>query len=641
MVRNKWAIFLGSITLFFGIFFIWGFLYWNQQNEMFVNRPVAQPLLDITSQVAVKDKYDVIVVGTDPEGVIAAVSAARNGLKTLLVDGRNRAILGGLATLGGLNSLDMNPGPNGQILNKGMFSEWYKMIEGDSFDVNTAANAFNKMVTNEPNIELLLKTKAIVPLVKKGADGGIDLLDTLEITLEDGSKRKVIAKSIIDATQDADIAAAAGVPWTFGREDLGDKEARMAVTLVFRLTNVTTNVWKQIYGKLQNDGNIHTGASLYSAWGYSELYNYQAKNPTRVKMRGLNIGRQNDDTILINALQIFGINGLDPSSVSSAFDIGKQELPFVVDYIKETIPELSGVELGGTSPELYVRESRHIIGEYRLTMLDVLENRDQWDRIAFGSYPVDIQRLSPSDNGAVVSQPIQYAIAFRSIVPKKVDGLLVVGRSASFDTLPHGSARVIPVGMATGEAAGAAAKISQDLGITFRQLSASKEAIKTMQELLTKQGMDLQKIDIPDGDFMKHRFYAGLQAVISMGLVIGGYDNNGFRMDVSSNEPRFINLMNGVRKVHSTFFKGPAMTGRVVKDITKEPPLSLQLTTDIIANYIGLKVAVNQGMETLKQKGYLKEETINLITNPKSLTNAETYMLVRDVVANLTGKIYK
>ena len=102
-----------------------------------------------------KEAYDVIVVGTDPEGVAAAVSAARNGLSTLLVEGRNRTMLGGLMTQGGLNTIDMNymprtnPLSKHEVFNKGIFSEWYSKVEGDSFDVNTAANAFYDMVRAE------------------------------------------------------------------------------------------------------------------------------------------------------------------------------------------------------------------------------------------------------------------------------------------------------------------------------------------------------------------------------------------------------------------------------------------------------------------------------------------------------------
>lgn len=93
-----------------------------------------------------KDSYDLIVVGTDLEGFAAAVSGARNGLRTLLVDDRGRDALGGLMTVGWLNSIDMNwnrtspplPGQEQDYYNKGLFAEWYKKTEGHSFDVVTA-----------------------------------------------------------------------------------------------------------------------------------------------------------------------------------------------------------------------------------------------------------------------------------------------------------------------------------------------------------------------------------------------------------------------------------------------------------------------------------------------------------------------
>lgn len=98
-----------------------------------------------------------------------------------------------------------------------------------------------------------------------------------------------------------------------------------------------------------------------------------------------------------------------------------------------------------------MRESRHIIGEYQLTIDDVLENRDCWDKIAIGSYPVDVQPTAQQTYGTVVGNPDRYAIPYRSIVPLEVENLLVVGRSASYKSLAAGSARVIPIGMAEGE----------------------------------------------------------------------------------------------------------------------------------------------------------------------------------------------
>jgi len=591
----------------------------------------AQTLETVQSVDRVKDSYDVIVVGTDPEGIMAAVSAARNGLSTLLVEGREeRTVLGGLMTVGWLNSVDHNYDRKtsriDDILNKGLFEEWYKQVEGDSFDVTTAANVFYRMVKNEPNIDLYMNAKSVVPLLGAGKNGN-KLVTGIELTKRDGAKQQVAAKAVIDATQDADFAAAAGVPFTIGREDIGDPNSRMAVTLVFRMKNVTPDVWEKVKKRLRDDGDPNTDANERSAWGYTEMQKYPPVNKERTRMRGLNIGRQNDGTILINALQIFGIDALDPKSRAEAFEIARNELPHVVAHMKQLYPEFAGLELDGTAPELYVRETRHMIGEYRLTMIDVLENRDQWDRIAFGSYPVDIQRISPTDNGAVMSHPVQYAIPFRSIVPLKVDGLLVVGRSASFDTLPHGSARVIPVGAATGEAAGAAARIAIDNGVTFREMAASKELIALLQNRLNEQGMELHPFSIDPLPYMKHKAYPGLKVAVSMGLTTGGY-NNDFRLDEPSNPQRMVNQMLSVRRVMG-LAGDPSTVVSGIADPTK-PPLTLDQAAWTIAKAAGYDIGAQQAVAELTAKGLLKPETVDGIADKTKLTNGDTFMMIKD-----------
>lgn len=621
-----------------------GWTFWDRQHPREPQGGAGKPqqLIKVESSKTIRDSYDVIVVGTDPEGIAAAVSSARNGLKTLLVDGRDRDILGGLFTLGWLNTIDMNraPGQKGvaggsQVLNKGFFSEWFKKIEGDSFDVTTAANAFYELVKNEPNIDLLMKTTSMVPMMQSGP-GGTSVIEGLQVTKADGTKQNIRAKAVIDATQDADIAAAAGVPYTYGREDLGDKNAKMAVTLVFRLKNVTPDVWKKIRERLEGDNDPGTGANEVSAWGFKEMYNYQEVNKGRVKMRGLNVGRQNDNTVLINALQIFGIDGTDPKSRAEGMEIGKKELPYVVDYMRKNIPEFANVELDATAPELYVRETRHIQGEYRLNILDVCENRDQWDRIAFGSYEVDIQRTSPTDSGAVVCVPEQYAIPFRSIVPKKVDGLLVVGRSASYDTLPHGSARTVPVGMAEGQAAGAAAKLAIEKGITFRQLSASKEDIAELQKRLNEQGMELKPFQIKPQPYMQHKAYPGLRAALMLGLATSDYNNN-FKLDEPSNPKRVVNLLGGARKIKPSAFVGDpqAAIKGMSEDDAKTLPVTLNQAAYTIALALGYKTTPDQAVTVLEQKGLLSADTLKLIGNQQKLTNGDTYLLIKDLQEGL------
>lgn len=605
--------------------------------------PTKQELEKVKSVKKAKETYDVIVVGTDPEGLAAAVSAARNGLNTLLVDGRNREMLGGLMTLGGLNTIDMNYAPKmnplgkEEVFNKGFFSEWYKQIEGDSFDVNTAANAFNQLVSAEKNIDILLHTQKIEPVLGPAASGSVPVQGAV-LTLADGSKQTVRAGAVIDATQDADFAAAAGVPFTFGREDLGDPKSRMAVTLVFKLKNVTSEVWDKMAKRLNNDNSDGTGVNEVSVWGYGEMSSYPPINKERAKMRGLNMGRQNDNTALVNSLQIFNVDTFDPKSVQEAIDIANKELPNVVAYMKQTFPEFAGVELGGTASELYVRETRHIQGEYRLNIVDVCTNGDQWDRIGFGSYPVDIQRTSPADNGNVVCAPKQYAIPFRSIVPLKVDGLLVVSKAASYDTLPHGSARVIPNGMAVGQAAGTAAKLAQLEKLTFRQMSASKEAIAKLQEQLNSQGMEIKPIELKPEPFMEHKAYEGLKSALMLGLASGAYANN-FQLDDAANPKRMVNLVSGAAKK----IKPDAFSGDVTQAVAKlenadKLPLSLEQASYTITQALGLKADLNEAMAKLIENKLLTEASLNLIADKQKLTNADTYLLIKDLKVGVTGK---
>lgn len=590
-----------------------------------------------------KESYDVVVVGTDPEGIAAAVSAARNGLQTLLIDSRNRAVLGGLMTVGWLNSIDMNwdktsaklPGQEQDYYNKGIFMEWYNKTEGHSFDVTTGANAFYELVKAEEHIDLYMKASSIEPIVQKdGANVGVH---GLTVGLPDGTKQQVQAKALIDATQDADVAAASGASFTIGREDLGDAASRMAVTAVFRLNNIDDKAWSLIAKRLNGDGDSNTGVSKMSAWGYGkEMKEYEPLNKERVKMRGLNIGRQLDGTILINALQIFGIDGLNPQSVKEGMDIANKEIPNVINFLKQ-FEEFKNVELSGIAPELYVRETRHLNGLYRLTVIDLLENRDQWDRIAFGSYPADIQRISPNDNGSVVVDPLKYAVPFRSIVPNNVDGILVVGRSASYDTLAHGSARVIPVGMAEGQAAGAAAKLAIKNGITFRAMAESKTLIAELQKSLNDQGMDLKPYTAKKMSFMKHNQYEGLKAAVYMGLAVGSYHNEAFKLDNPSNMQRIVNELNIIKKKYKPFFEGnPSEALKNVNEPAKQA-LTLQQASYTIALGIGLQTTPENAQAELLSKGFVNKSTISLIANPNKLTDGDVFMMLKDTVEKLTG----
>lgn len=645
-LRNKWVIL--ALTAFVLLASGGSYMVYKEKYGGGIDNitRAAQTLEVVESVKQPKDSYDVIVVGTDPEGVAAAVSAARNGLKTLLVDGRNRDVLGGLMTEGWLNSLDNNYdkdktilGSKPDVLNKGIFQEFYDKIEGTSFDVTTAANVFYDLVKKEKNIDVLLKTKAIETILAPGKEDA-KRIDGLTVTMENGTTKTIKAKAVIDATQDADIAAEAGVPFSLGREDLGDPDSKMAVTIVFRLKNADDAFWQEVRKRLDNDGSDETGADEYSAYGYGEIAKYQPLNPKRVKMRGLNIGRQNDGTILINSLQLFGVDPVDPKSVKEAYALADQELPRVLELIKEKYPEFSKLELDGLAPELYVREDRHMYSLYRLTILDILESRDQWDRVAFGSYRVDLQRTSPQDNGAEILAPYKYAVPFRSLVPKNIENLLVVGRSAGYDSLPHGSARVIPTGMAEAQSAGAAAKIAADHGVTFLELAKSKDLIASMQQLVNSQGMDLKPYTPKKQPYEEHKAFPGLKAAVYLGIAVGG-GNNDFKLDEPSNPQRMVNNLNTAKRKYKTQIKGdptaalkPLLDAK--KDASKEP-LTLAQAAYTAAKAAGLNTTPEQAEKDLTAKRLLKPETVQLIADKQKLTNGDAWLILKDLLEGLVN----
>ena len=474
--------------------------------------------------------YDVIVVGGDPEGVCAAVSSARSGLKTLLIEDDHA--LGGLMTLGQLNFIDICEDRQGNILTQGLFMEFYNAVGGTAFDVETAKQFFYDWVVNEEHATLKLNTAFVEPVMDGDSIVGV-------VVNENGEEKTYTASRIIDATVDADVAAAAGAPYTVAGEDYGEKDRQMGVTLVFELSGVN---WDAVTDYLENDDNTGTGATNKAAWGYSrEGYGYEPKD-SMMRLRGFNVARQDNGNVLINALIIFGVDPLSEESKANGIARAQKELEYIVPYVRENFIGFENAELAGTAEQLYVRESRHIIGEYQLTIDDVLENRDQWDKIAIVAYPADIQPAAGQTYGVVVGSPDRYAIPFRSIVPLDVENMLVIGRSASYTSLAAGSARVIPVGMAEGEAAGVASAYSLNHDMSFRDMTKNEKAIADVQKTLKQQGAYLDDFEVHE-TFMEHWAYPGVKVLRSLGIVSGGYGND-YGLDQELSKGRLQNLLN-------------------------------------------------------------------------------------------------
>lgn len=473
--------------------------------------------------------FDVIVFGGEPEGVAAAVSAARNGADVLLVEERDG--LGGLMTYGMLNYLDIPENSNRDVTSQGIFMEWWKMVGGknvSTVDIQEAKDAFAQLVDNEENITLLLDTEVTTVDTENA--------EIKSATLSNG--KTYTAERYIDATADADIAAMSGVSFTTGQEDLGN-DGKMAVTLMIHLTDVDWDGVKKA-GKSGAFGGAEVTKT--AAWGFPDILREYEESEENTRVRGLNIGRtpKNGD-VYINALQIFNVDGLNEEEKQKAIEEGKREIDSFVKWLNKNLEGFENAKVKSYPTELYVRETRHINSLYRLKMADVWEGTPKTDAIAYGAYPLDVQAMSKSDFGFVIMMPDQYAIPYRSIVPVEIDNLLVTSKASGYDSLPASSARIIPTGMAVAEAGGLIAQYTIENNLTLKQLVDEPDHMEKIQKLLVKQDAYLKENSSNKYPYKGDENYEDIKKLYTYSLISAGYDND-LKLDDSITPSTLINL---------------------------------------------------------------------------------------------------
>lgn len=403
-------------------------------------------------ETPVIEEVDVVVAGGGPAGVAAAVSAARNGAKTLLIERYGH--LGGLAT-GGLVICLVETERYGfgickEVVERLLENEAAKIIkptdkpriwmEGTSltgaeaciFDPEILKYVFSKMVS-ESGANLLLHSLIVKSLTDNGKVQGL--------IIEGKSGRKtVIGKVFVDATGDGDLAALSGAPFNVGRHPWG-------INLEFRIGNVDVRramKWREdnpeLYRKLMKRlkaevGTVGWEATLYEnvVWGHGPRF--------------------------------YDVDGLDVRDLTRVEVESCIQIVAALKFFKKHIPGFEKAFILDIASQIGVRETRRIIGEYILTKEDEMTGRDFNDNIARGIF----------------------GIPYRCLIPKKVDGLLVAGRCISTTHEAQGAIRNIPPCMITGQAAGTAAALSAKEKVNPRELN-----IDLLKEALRKQGVRLR-----------------------------------------------------------------------------------------------------------------------------------------------------
>ena len=441
---------------------------------------------------------DVLVVGGGPAGVTAAIAAAREGADVLLIE--QGGFCGGMATRGLVGPFMTCYDAEGkEMIIRGLFEEivdrmvergfaihpsqvmggtaytsWIKIGHDHvtPFEAEGLKLVLDEMLT-EAGVRVLYHTDFLEPIVEgNSVKGGLF-----------HSKSGVgaaSAKVVIDATGDGDVAFRAGASYEMGNEELG---LIQPATMFFRISGVDSaaaeaDIQANLHNFYRKDGVNYRSFH----WRVSE-----AKENGDWSLKRVSIGlfkMPKDDEWCVNTSRIMGVDSTDAESVTNAEIEGRRQADEIFRFLKKYVPGCERATIKSTASHLGIRESRHILGEYRLRADDLLAAKVPEDRIFVAANSVDVHgRFGPTSNEYVPIEGSYYGVPYRSLLPKELDGLLLAGRCVSADSTAAGAIRVMPPCMAMGQAAGIAAAMAAEQGVSVKKIDISE-----LQKRLTKRG---------------------------------------------------------------------------------------------------------------------------------------------------------
>ncbi len=429
-------------------------------------------------------KYDFVVCGGGMTGAACAIAAARKGIKTLLIE-RNGS-LGGVGTSGGVNhllgGLKYKENLGKTLWNvKGIFEEisLELMANGDAVNPDLIDRNHNPhgwtptladgVIFNSLSMEMLLDDKCKA--------SGVDILyftDIIDVLCENGKIKGVVihnksgiafveGECFADTTGDADIAAACNAPTVTGRpEDNGMGPS----SVEFHVRNVDT---AELSDYIQNTGEVRF-KKLIKELRNQGIWDFPYEIFISVQLT-------EEDVYMINTVRQVGVDGTNALSLTNAIIDGRREIHKLFGIMKNHFPGFKDAYIDYVAPVVGIRETRRIIGEFVLTVDDLISQKTFDDSIAVSSYNWDLPDPQHPSYQPMDENPDNHVecthIPYRCLLPQGVDNLIVAGRCISVERDVLGPVRVMAPCMAMGQAAGTAAYFAKNAGGSFKAVDVS------------------------------------------------------------------------------------------------------------------------------------------------------------------------
>ncbi len=425
-------------------------------------------IVEAAREVPIVARADVVVVGGGPAGFAAAIAARRMGASVTLLE--RYPYLGGLASGGMVLVLDdMNNGPEITVTgvcmemiermakiglcvyppeedrraDAAMFRKWARwglhdfraqtkpepIVFAAAFDPDGWKRVSNDMIA-ESGVSLRLHSWFSRAIVEDGRITGV-VCETKE------GRQAIMGGVVIDTTGDLDVAASVGAPFLHGN---------YMVTTVFRLGGVDTEEAERFryeepeaYRKVDLAARRTIGGSWEHWW---------LKTPL-------------PGVIWCNCPHMQGLDGIKVADQTRADFDGRKRIYEMVDFVRANLPGFKDCFVVDVAPQLGVRQTRLLDGEYVVTKEDVM------DRVHFAD---------------TVARGRDYYTPYRAMLPKGVDRLLVAGRHYSATEGAQKLSREIPPCMSMGQSAGVAAVLALDSGIALSQVDTARICAKVREQ---------------------------------------------------------------------------------------------------------------------------------------------------------------